>query len=189
VITGTSAGGLGAQTAVFLAKGNPKEIFLLGRTESKVVSVIDEIKSISPETFVKFIHVDLDRYDSIRTAADTINNTVAKIDILINNAGIMATKDYTLTAEGLEAQFGSNHVGHFLLTNLLMPKIIAAGKGARIVNLSSCLYQAGPMRFDDYNFDNGKAYNPWLAYGQSKVFTSQEYNLFSGCCDTDLLEL
>jgi NAD(P)-dependent dehydrogenase (short-subunit alcohol dehydrogenase family) len=86
---------------------------------------------------------------------------------------ISSTKDYTLTVEGIEAQFGSNHVGHFLLTNLLMPKIIAAGKGARIVNLSSILHVTGPMRFDDYNLDNGKAYNAWLAYGQSKVSISQ----------------
>jgi hypothetical protein len=87
VITGTSAGGLGAQTAVFLS--NPKEILLLGRTKSKVTSVIDDIKSISPESFVKFIQVDLDRSESIRAAADTVNNSVAKIDILINNADII----------------------------------------------------------------------------------------------------
>ncbi len=118
---------------------------------------------------MQFIQLDLARFDSIKAAAAEITKAVNKIDVLINNAGIMGIKDYTLTPEGLESQFGSNHIGHFLLTNLLMPKIEAAGKGARIVNLSSSGYGLGEVRFDDYNFDNGKAYNPWQAYGQSKT--------------------
>jgi NAD(P)-dependent dehydrogenase (short-subunit alcohol dehydrogenase family) len=81
----------------------------------------------------------------------------------------MYVKDYTLTGEGIEAHLSSNHVGHFLLTNLLLPKILAAGKGARIVNLTSSAHVVSPMRFDDYHFENGKTYDPWLAYGQSKT--------------------
>lgn len=64
----------------------------------------------------------------------------------------MAVKDYTTTAEGIELQFGANHIGHFLLTSLLMPKILAAGKGARIVNVSSFGYLSAGVRFDDWNF-------------------------------------
>jgi NAD(P)-dependent dehydrogenase (short-subunit alcohol dehydrogenase family) len=169
VITGPSAGGLGAQTAIFLAQAQPAEIILLGRTESKVTSVIDEIKSTSPETSVKFIQVNLDSFSSIRSAADAVNKSVKKIDVLINNAGIMYVKDFTLTGEGIEAHLSSNHVGHFLLTNLLLPKILAAGKGARIVNLTSSAHVVSPMRFNDYHFDNGRTYDPWLAYGQSKT--------------------
>jgi NAD(P)-dependent dehydrogenase (short-subunit alcohol dehydrogenase family) len=81
----------------------------------------------------------------------------------------MGIKDYILTKDGLESQFGCNHIGHFLLTNLLMPKFLAAGKGARVINLSSVSHQTHEMHFDDYNFENGKAYDPWLAYGQSKT--------------------
>ncbi|KAE8448958.1 hypothetical protein EG329_008754 [Mollisiaceae sp. DMI_Dod_QoI] len=169
VITGPSAGGLGAQTAIFLAQGKPAAILLLGRTESKAAPVIGEIKKINPSIKVQFIQLDLARFDSIKAAAAEVTKAVNKIDVLINNAGIMGIKDYTLTPEGLESQFGSNHIGHFLLTNLLMPKIEAAGKGARIVNLSSSGYGLGEVRFDDYNFDNGKVYNPWQAYGQSKT--------------------
>ncbi|KAF8855918.1 hypothetical protein BDZ45DRAFT_745925 [Acephala macrosclerotiorum] len=72
-------------------------------------------------------------------------------------------------ADCVEAQFGSNHIGHFLLTNLLIPKILTAGPGARIVNLSSNGYQVGEVRFDDYNFSDGKEYNVWMAYAQSKT--------------------
>lgn len=81
----------------------------------------------------------------------------------------MGVTEYTLTPEGIESQFGANHIGHFLLTSLLMPKIEAAGPGARIVNLSSSGHQLGEVRLDDYNFNNGKAYDPWAAYGQSKT--------------------
>lgn len=169
VITGPTAGGLGAQTAIFLAKGKPAEILLLGRTGAKSTSVIEEIKSISPSTSVKFVQVDLTRFDSIRKAADSINSSVHKIDVLINNAGIMGVKDYTVTPEGLESQFGANHIGHFLLTNLIMSKIESAGQGSRIVNLTSNGHQMHEMRFDDYNFENGKIYDRWLAYGQSKT--------------------
>lgn len=169
VITGPTAGSLGAQTALFLAAGNPSNIILLGRTASKVTPVISEIKTISPSTNAQFIPLDLTRFDSIRAAAATINNTVDKIDVLINNAGIMGVSEYTLTAEGIESQFAANHIGHFLLTSLLMPKLEAAGNGARIVNLSSSGHQLGEVRLDDYNFDGGKAYDPWAAYGQSKT--------------------
>ena len=169
VITGPTAGGIGAQTAIFLAHGKPVEILLLGRTESKATSIMEEINSISPTTLVKFVQADLTRFDSIRSAAAIVKNSVNQINVLINNAGIMGVKNYTLTPEGLESQFGANHIGHFLITNLLMPKIFAGGKGARIVNLTSNSHQMEEMRFDDYNFDNGNTYNPWLAYGQSKT--------------------
>jgi NAD(P)-dependent dehydrogenase (short-subunit alcohol dehydrogenase family) len=93
---------------------------------------------------------------------------VAKIDILINNAGIMGAK-FSLTPENVESHLGVNHIGYFLLTNLLIPKLEAAGKGARIINVSSQMYQFSEVRFDDYNFSDGAAYNAWEAYGQSKT--------------------
>lgn len=70
---------------------------------------------------------------------------------------VMAIKDYTTTKEGIEMQFGANHVGHFLLTNLLIPKLLATGKGARIINVSSFGYMSGGVRFDDPNFQVGIA--------------------------------
>jgi NAD(P)-dependent dehydrogenase (short-subunit alcohol dehydrogenase family) len=169
VITGPSAGGIGAQTAIFIAQGKPAELLLLGRSEPKAAPVIEEIKTISPSTTVKFVTIDLASFASIKAAAVEINKTVNKIDVLINNAGIMAIADYTLTADGLESQFGSNYIGHFLLTNFLLPKIEAAGVGARIVSLTSHGHKISEMRFNDYNFENGTTYDSWIAYGQSKT--------------------
>ncbi|TAQ86049.1 hypothetical protein B7494_g5634 [Chlorociboria aeruginascens] len=168
-ITGPSAGGLGAQTAKLLAAGKPAKLFLLGRTESKITPVIDEIKAISASTNVKFVPLDLGNFESVRKAAATIKASTSEIDVLINNAGLMALPTYTKTSFGLEAQFGSNHIGHFLLTNLLMPLIVAAGDGARIVNVASDGFALSEVRFDDYNFDDGKVYDKWSGYGQSKT--------------------
>jgi len=193
VITGPSTGGIGAETAKCLAKANAKVIILAGRNEAKISPVIQEIGKINPNVHTKFVKLDLGDLSSVRKAATEINARVEKIDILINNAGIMAVRKYVATPDGIESQFGTNHVGHFLLTNLLMSKIMAAGKGARIVNLSSLGYELGGVRFDDYNFEvshipkantsvekalsmsyscplqDGKAYNPWPAYAQSKT--------------------
>ncbi|THV52704.1 hypothetical protein BGAL_0071g00120 [Botrytis galanthina] len=170
VITGPTPGGLGAQTALLLAASKPATILLLGRDEAKAVPAVESVKAVSPSTTVKFVHCDLGKYSSIKTAAESILATTPKIHILINNAGVMAPANYTTTAEGLEVQFGANHVGHFLLTNLLMPAIVAAAsEGARIVNLSSMGWSLGEVKFDDYNFNDGKDYDRWSAYGQSKA--------------------
>ncbi|KAL8868211.1 MAG: hypothetical protein Q9174_005137 [Haloplaca sp. 1 TL-2023] len=169
IITGPSQGGIGAKTATFLAAGQPKTIILAGRTESKVQPVIDEIKKDNPSVEAVFVKLDLSDLASVRKAAENVNSMVDEVDVLINNAGVMAIKNYTTTADGIEMQFGSNHVGHFLFTNLIMDKILAAGKGARIVNVSSFGYQSGGVHYDDHNFNNGKDYNPWYAYAQSKT--------------------
>lgn len=156
MITGPSISGLGAETALSLAHSNPAQLVLLGRSEAKVQPVVEKIKLLNSTIDVRFISLDLASQESIRSAAKQINedSTIKKIDILINNAGVMAVPDYQTTKEGIEMQFGGNHVGHFLLTNLLMPKILVAGKGdgARIINVSSTGYKLGGVLFGDYNF-------------------------------------
>ncbi|KAJ5756960.1 uncharacterized protein N7511_007142 [Penicillium nucicola] len=168
VITGASHGGIGAHVALCLAAAHPAEILLLGRSQDKIDPVIKEIQAISPATKVKFIKVDLASSDSVRAAAKEVASTVSKIDVLINNAGIMAPK-YSITSDNVESQFGANYVGHFLLTNLLVPQLEAASNGARVVNVSSLMYQFSPVQFDDYNFSNSTPFNTWEAYGQSKT--------------------
>ena len=103
----------------------------------------------------------------MREAAFTINESAPHIDVLINNAGIMAVKEYTKTVDGFESQFATNHLGHFLLTNLLMGKILVAGGGARIVNLSSMAYEISEFRFEDWNFSVSR----WLRVHLSNVQT------------------
>ncbi|KAK9365629.1 short-chain dehydrogenase [Lipomyces kononenkoae] len=168
-VTGPSAKSLGARTAVMLAAANPKQILLLGRSEAKIKPVIEEINAINSAVDARFCYLDLSDLDSVRSAAENINASIDKIDVLINYAGIMAVKEFETSKEGIEIQFAANHIGHFLLTNLLMPKLVAAGPGARIVNVSSIGYLLSEVRFEDLNFQDGKCYIPWLGYGQSKT--------------------
>ncbi|KIW89224.1 uncharacterized protein Z519_10077 [Cladophialophora bantiana CBS 173.52] len=169
VITGGSDKGLGAETAIALAQANPAHLVLTARAQTRVDPVIARIKDLNPSIKATFTPIELDDFDSVRCAADTINNSVDKIDCLINNAGIMAVDEYKTNKTGIELQFATNHLGHFLLTKILMPKILAAGPGARIVNLTSLCYKIGPVCFDNYNFTDGKEYDPWSGYGQAKT--------------------
>lgn len=171
LITGTSANGLGATAAIALAKAGPAQLILVGRTRSKVDPVIQEIESINPKVSISFVGCELSDFESVRKAANEIleNKDITKIDVVLNNAGVMAVNEYTKDKQGYEMQLSSNHLGHFLLTNLIMSKVLAAGPGSRIVNVTSRGHRVGPFRFDDYNFSDGKEYEPWTAYGQSKT--------------------
>ncbi|KIV79951.1 hypothetical protein PV11_07490 [Exophiala sideris] len=169
VITGASESGLGAETAVALAHGEPEHLILLARSRPRVESVIARIKEISPNTKVDFVPVSLDDFDSVRSAATTINSSIEKLHGLINNAGVMAPDNYAANKNGIEIQFATNHLGHFLFTKLLFPKIAAAAPDSRVINLTSLGHTISPVRFDDYNFSGGKTYNQWEGYGQSKT--------------------
>jgi NAD(P)-dependent dehydrogenase (short-subunit alcohol dehydrogenase family) len=99
--------------------------------------VINEIAKLNSAIKATFVAAELNNQASVREAVSVIRATVNKDRcVVINCAGIMAVKEYKKTAEGIELQFATNHIGHFLLTNLFMDKILAAGKGARIVNFS-----------------------------------------------------
>ncbi|KAI8962519.1 NAD(P)-binding protein [Daldinia sp. FL1419] len=171
LITGTTARGLGAQCAITLAREGPANLILVSRTKSKVDPVLEEIAKINPNVKTTFVTCELTDFDSVRAAAETINNdaSIPKIDVVINNAAVMNVREYTLDKQGIESTFSANHLGHFLLTNLIINKIIAAAPGARIVNVTSRGYGISPFRGDDYNFSGGKAYDGWSAYGQSKT--------------------
>jgi NAD(P)-dependent dehydrogenase (short-subunit alcohol dehydrogenase family) len=127
--------------------------------------VIDSLKSISPNTAVHFIQVELSDFASVRRAAEAVKALGTKIDTLLNNAGIMALHEYTTNGDGIEMQFATNHLGPFLLTNLLLPSL---APGGRVVNVSSAGHALGDVRFTDWNFQDGRAYDEWAAYGQGK---------------------
>ena len=143
---------IGAETALSLAHGNPAQIILAGRNESKITPVTERIKALNGKIKVTFLQVDLADQASIRAAAAEINTSVEKIDYMINCAGVMAVPTFETTKDGIEMQFGLNHIGHFLFTNLIIGKIVAAGKGARIVNVTSTGFEAGGVRYEDWNF-------------------------------------
>ncbi|KAH8840018.1 hypothetical protein MCOR27_009703 [Pyricularia oryzae] len=171
LITGASANGLGAYMATSLARASPQALILIARSEVKVAPVIEEIASIDPAIRAIFVPVDLSDQESVRAAAATIldDHDMTKIDVVINCAGIMYVEEFTTDAKGNELQFSANHVGHFLLTNLLMPKILAAGEGARIVNITSHGHQLSDVWWSDPTFNKGKDYHGWSGYGQSKT--------------------
>lgn len=171
LITGPSQASIGAHAAVALASKGAGHLILVARNPAKVQPVIDKIRETYSNVSLTFIQCDLTDYDAVRRAADQINSNAsfAKIDVVINNAGVMFVKDFTLDKQGNELTFSANHLGHFLLTNLILPKILAAGPGARIVNVSSDAHQLSNVWFDDPTFSLGEKYDGWTAYGQSKT--------------------
>lgn len=102
---------------------------------------------------VKTVIVDLASQASVRAAAREVALLTDRVDILINNAGISFDRRQ-LSPEGIEMNLATNHVGHFLFTTLLIPLLVAASPGARVVNVSSSAHRISPMRFSDINFDN-----------------------------------
>ncbi|KAL9030778.1 MAG: hypothetical protein Q9196_001128 [Gyalolechia fulgens] len=165
--TGVSPGGIGATFVQVVAQHSPKLLILAGRNTSKCEETAKAIRSESPNTPTRVLELDLGSLAQVRKAAAEVNSYPEPIDVLCNNAGIMATP-YTTTTDALESQFAINHVGHFLFTNLIIPKLLAAPNGARVINVSSDGHRLGPVRFDDYGWDNGKTYDRWRAYGQAK---------------------
>lgn len=185
--TGVAPGGLGAAFVESIGKGQPSLLILTGRTVEKAQKTADTIAAANPNVKVRILKLDLSSFASVREAADAVNAwaDVPHIDVLVNNAGLMATP-YSLTKDGFESQFGTNHLGHFLFTNLIMDKILAA-KSPRVVNITSDGHRLNPIRWADYNFSvsnpilpsphmisyrcvqNGETYNKWHGYGQSKT--------------------
>ena len=156
--------GLGQETARAMA-ARGAHVILAGRDVGKLDRAA---KEIADETGAKVetLEVDLASLESIRQAGAEANTRFPKIDLLINNAGVMATPQGN-TADGFETQFGTNHLGHFLLTKLLLP-LLERGSAQRIVNLSSRGHQIDRVHFDDPNFER-RDYEKWNAYGQSKT--------------------
>jgi NAD(P)-dependent dehydrogenase (short-subunit alcohol dehydrogenase family) len=168
--TGVTQGGLGATFVEEIAKHKPKLLILAGRSLPKVQATADKIKSNSESADVetRILILDLASQKEVREAAkEVLGYPEDRIDVLVNSAGIMAGP-YRTTEDGIEAQFGSNHIGHFLFTNLIVSKILAS-PSPRVVNIASDGHRFSGIRFNDPSFSNGTAYDQWEAYGQSKT--------------------
>jgi NAD(P)-dependent dehydrogenase (short-subunit alcohol dehydrogenase family) len=159
IITGANSG-LGAVTARELAARGATIVMAVRDTRK------GERAALQIAGQVEVHELDLQDLSSVRRFADGVD----KADVLINNAGIMAAP-FGLTADGFESQIGTNHLGHFALTNLLLPKLTD-----RVVTVSSMAHWPGRIDLDDLNWKN-RRYSPWLAYSQSKLanllFTSE----------------
>lgn len=165
VVTGPTLGGLGHHTALELARAGAR-VVLAGRDPAKVAATRDAILDEVDGAEVETLTIDLSDLDSVRHAAAAATR-FGSIDVLINNAGVMATP-YSRTADGLELQMATNHFGPFLLTGLLFPQLVASADG-RVVAVSSQFHRYArrpPLR--DPRQQTGR-YAKWRAYGESKL--------------------
>ncbi|KAM0352618.1 hypothetical protein ACHAP4_008764 [Fusarium culmorum] len=167
--TGVTLNSLGGLFIQETASKSPELLILAGRNASKLQELAEAIAKDYTDVKTRNLVVDLSSLASVRKAAEEVNSweDVPVVDVLVNNAGIMAVP-YTKSVDGFESQFAICHLSHFLLTNLIMDKILAS-KSPRIVNISSNVHSLGPVRFADPHFSNSETYNEWSAYGQAKT--------------------
>jgi NAD(P)-dependent dehydrogenase (short-subunit alcohol dehydrogenase family) len=163
VVTG-GASGIGVETARSLARAGAA-VTLAVRDSAAGDRVAADITATTGNPDVHVAYVDLVDLASVRTFTESWSGP---LDLLVNNAGVMAIPTLELTPDGWERQFATNHLGHFALTIGLHGALAAAADGARIVSVSSTGHLASPVHFDDLHFER-RAYDPWQGYGQSKT--------------------
>ena len=163
LVTGANSG-IGWETARVLA-ANGAKILLGCRSAERGRAALQRIKAICPQADAALLELELADLDSVREVAAGLRRDHDRLDLLINNAGVMATPEQR-TAQGFEMQFGVNHLGQFALTGLLLPQLLAT-RGSRVVTVSSTGHRPGRIRFEDPNWESG--YKPWAAYFQSKL--------------------
>lgn len=203
LITGVSPGGIGEATARAFAHGGASIIIATGRSKARVEDLTKEISAKHPSTKFHNVVLDLASLKDVRRAANEILNdkSIEKIDILVNNAGSQfGNAERELTVDGIETHLAANYLGHFLLTKLLLPRLLAAAKvdapgATRIIPVGSEAARFSPFRFSNWNFDHDKeppadeipnwdiltnllgvskttSFEPYVAYGQSKTAAS-----------------
>src|SRR5215472_2316861 len=163
VITGANSG-IGLETAKVLARHGAL-VVLAGRNPGRTSVAAESIRSDQSGAQVETAELDLASLESVRKAGADLTARFPKLDLLINNAGLMFPP-YGLTKDGFELQFGTNHLGHFALTGLLMPSLLATS-GSRVVTLSSNGHRTGRMNFAD--LQSARHYQKFAAYGRSKL--------------------
>lgn len=164
VVTGGS-GGLGAETARALASKGAR-VVLTARDVAKGESVAQGIRASTGNEGVEVEELELASLASVRAFAERLQARHDAVQILVNNAGVMACP-LEKTSDGFELQFGTNHLGHFLMTGLIAPALLR-GAPARVVSLSSRGHQFSPVVFDDVHFER-RPYDKWSSYGQAKT--------------------
>lgn len=163
LVTGASAG-LGVETVRALASHGATVVAAV-RDTAKANKALAEA-GVAPGDRVRVAEVDLASLASVRTFTDHFASSCDRLHLLIANAGVMACP-HGLTVDGFETQFGTNHLGHFVLVNRLVP-LLLAGAPSRVVFLSSSGHRGGNVDLADPNFET-TPYNPWVAYGRSKT--------------------
>ncbi len=164
IVTGSNSG-IGYEAAKVLAEKGA-DVVLACRDTSKGDEAADEIRAAGVSGSVEVAVLDLADLESVRAFADAFKRDHDRLDLLINNAGVMMPPK-SQTADGFELQFGTNHLGHFALTARLF-ELLDATEGARVVNVASMAHRFGTMNFDDLQWER-RSYNKSASYGQSKL--------------------
>lgn len=165
VITGANSG-LGLASATHLASLGA-DIVMACRSIDKAERVAAPLRADHPEQRIEIRHLDLSSLASIQRFAAGLIDSGRFVDVLMNNAGVMAT-DRLSTEDGFDLQFGTNHLGHFALTGLLLPLLATNPSGSRVVNVSSMVHRIGRVDLADPNY-RSRRYSRWGAYAQSKL--------------------
>ena len=163
LVTGANSG-LGKQMSIALA-GAGARVLLGCRDAGRAAAALADVAAAASGPAPEVVPMDLASLGSVEQAAADLAERAPVLDVLVNNAGIMAVPR-ALTVDGFESQFGTNHLGHFALTGRVLPLLLAA-RAPRVVTVSSDAHRIGRIRFDDLTGE--RRYNAWLAYGQSKL--------------------
>jgi NAD(P)-dependent dehydrogenase (short-subunit alcohol dehydrogenase family) len=165
IVTGANSG-IGFETVKEFARKGAQTILACRRMD-KGWAAFDQIQSKIPYATMEILQLDLSDLSSVRAFVETYKAKYNRLDVLVNNAGIMSVP-HRKTADGFESQLGINHLGHFALTGLLLDVILATPR-ARVVNVSSIAHWRGHMNFENLMFDGGKGYGNRAAYQRSKL--------------------
>ena len=164
LVTGATSG-LGLRSAEALAAKGAR-VLLAGRNPAKLADALEQVRAVASGEAPEGVTLDLADLRSVRAAAEDVDGRAGHLDVLMNNAGVMAVPK-AVTEDGFESQLGTNHLGHFALTALLLPALLRA-PAPRVVTTSSGAHRMGRMRWDDLQWERGR-YSRWAAYGQSKL--------------------
>jgi NAD(P)-dependent dehydrogenase (short-subunit alcohol dehydrogenase family) len=165
IVTGANSG-IGFEAAKAFARKGARAI-LACRNMEKAQAALTQIQAEIPDASAEIMHLDLANLKSVHQFADVFKAKYDRLDVLLNNAGIMMVP-YGTTEDGFERQFGTNHLGHFALTGLLIDLLLKT-PDARVVNVSSTGHRFGVMDFDNLMYEGGKGYSRMGAYGRAKL--------------------
>ena len=165
IVTGANSGIGFEEAKEFARKG--AQVIMACRSMDKAQDAMYKILGEIPDARVEIMQLDLASLNSVRQFAEAFKLKYDRLDVLVNNAGIMMVP-YSTTEDGFESQFGTNHLGHFALTGLLID-LLKATPASRVVNVSSGAHRFGKMDFDNLMFPDGFDYSPTAAYGRSKL--------------------
>lgn len=165
IVTGANSGLGYDATKEFARKG--AQTIMASRDMNKAQIALDQIQAEIPKAKAEIMHLDLASLACVHRFADEFKAKYDRLDVLVNNAGIMWVP-YGKTEDGFESQFGTNHLGHFALTGLLID-LLRKITGSRVVTVSSKAHRSGVMDFENLMFENGEGYSPHRAYGRSKL--------------------